>query len=225
MSAWTSATSNPSASCIPWPPAIPEYREHPAIEMTTGPLGQGLATAVGMALAERLLAAKFGKSLVDHRTWVIAGDGCLMEGVSHEAGALAGHLKLNKLVVLFDDNSISIDGGTDLATSEDPLKRFAGYGWATKRIDGHDFEQLQSALNFAMKSSKPVMIACKTIIGFGAPSKAGTAGIHGSPLGGAEAEARNAPWAGSSCPSPCLRRFTRPGAPPAAVAPPPAAPG
>src|SRR5271168_358435 len=167
----------------------PEYREHPAIEMTTGPLGQGLATAVGMALAERLLAAKFGKSLVDHRTWVIAGDGCLMEGVSHEAGALAGHLKLNKLVVLFDDNSISIDGGTNLSTSEDPLKRFAGYGWATKRIDGHDFEQLQSALNFAMKSSKPVMIACKTIIGFGAPSKAGTAGVHGSALGGAEAEA------------------------------------
>jgi transketolase len=167
----------------------PEYHEHPAIEMTTGPLGQGLATAVGMALAERLLAAKFGKSLVDHRTWVIAGDGCLMEGVSHEAGALAGHLKLNKLVVLFDDNSISIDGGTDLATSEDPLKRFAGYGWATRRIDGHDFDQLQAALNFAMKSTKPVMIACKTIIGFGAPSKAGTAAVHGSVLGGAEAEA------------------------------------
>ncbi|HVE20594.1 MAG TPA: transketolase [Acidocella sp.] len=167
----------------------PEYREHPAIEMTTGPLGQGLATAVGMALAERLLAAKFGKSLVDHRTWVIAGDGCLMEGVSHEAGALAGHLKLNKLVVLFDDNSISIDGGTDLSVSEDPLKRFAGYGWATRRIDGHDFDQLQAALNFAMKSSKPVIIACKTIIGFGAPSKAGTAGVHGAALGGAEAEA------------------------------------
>jgi len=166
----------------------PEYHEHPAIEMTTGPLGQGLATAVGMALAERLLAAKFGKSLVDHRTWVIAGDGCLMEGVSHEAGALAGHLKLNKLVVLFDDNSISIDGGTDLATSEDPLKRFAGYGWATKRIDGHDFEQLQAAMAFALKSSKPVMIACKTIIGLGAPTKAGTAGVHGSALGGAEAQ-------------------------------------
>jgi transketolase len=166
----------------------PEYHEHPAIEMTTGPLGQGLATAVGMALAERLLAAKFGKSLVDHKTWVIAGDGCLMEGVSHEAGALAGHLKLNKLVVLFDDNSISIDGGTSLSTSEDPLKRFAGYGWATRRIDGHDFSQIQAALAFAAKSSKPVMIACKTIIGFGAPTKAGTAGSHGSALGGAEAE-------------------------------------
>jgi transketolase len=166
----------------------PEYREHPAIEMTTGPLGQGIATAVGMAIAERLLAAKFGKSLVDHRTWVIAGDGCLMEGVSHEAGALAGHLKLNKLIVLFDDNSISIDGGTELATSEDPLKRFAGYGWAVRRVDGHDFAALQSALNFALKSSKPVMIACKTIIGFGAPTKAGTAGSHGAALGGAEAE-------------------------------------
>jgi transketolase len=167
----------------------PEYREHPAIEMTTGPLGQGLATAVGMALAERLLAAKFGKSLVDHRTWVVAGDGCLMEGISHEAGALAGHLKLNKLVVLFDDNGISIDGGTDLATSEDPLKRFAAYGWATRRIDGHDFEQIAAALAFAQKSSKPTMIACRTIIGFGAPKKAGTAGSHGSALGGAEAEA------------------------------------
>jgi transketolase len=166
----------------------PEYGEHPAIEMTTGPLGQGLATAVGMAIAERLLAAKFGKSLVDHRTWVIAGDGCLMEGVSHEAGALAGHLKLNKLVVLFDDNSISIDGGTELSTSEDPLKRFAGYGWAVRRIDGHDFDAIVSALNFALKSSKPVMIACKTIIGLGAPSKAGTSGVHGSALGGAEAE-------------------------------------
>jgi transketolase len=167
----------------------PEVHEHPAIEMTTGPLGQGLATAVGMAIAERLLAAKFGRSLVDHRTWVIAGDGCLMEGISHEAGALAGHLKLGKLTVLFDDNSISIDGGTELATSEDPLKRFAAYGWAIRRIDGHDFGQIQAALAFAAKSSRPTMIACKTIIGFGAPSKAGTAGSHGSALGGAEAEA------------------------------------
>jgi transketolase len=166
----------------------PEYHEHPAIEMTTGPLGQGIATAVGMALAERLLAAKFGKSLVDHKTWVIAGDGCLMEGISHEAGALAGHLKLNRLVVLFDDNSISIDGGTDLSTSEDPLKRFANYGWATRRIDGHDYAQIHAALAFAAKSNKPVMIACKTIIGLGAPTKAGTSASHGSALGGAEAE-------------------------------------
>jgi len=167
----------------------PEYHEHPGIEMTTGPLGQGLATAVGMAMAERLLAAKFGKSLVDHRTWVIAGDGCLMEGVSHEAGALAGHLKLNKLTVLWDDNSISIDGSTSMSTSEDPLKRFAAYGWATRRVDGHDFAALQAALAFAQKSSKPTIIACRTIIGLGAPTKAGTAGVHGSALGGAEAEA------------------------------------
>jgi len=170
----------------------PEYHEHPAIEMTTGPLGQGLATAVGFAIAERLLAAKFGKSLVDHRTWVIAGDGCLMEGISHEAGALAGHLKLNKLIVLFDDNNISIDGGTEISTSEDPLKRFAGYGWATKRVDGHDFTALQAALVWAQKSAKPVMIACKTIIGLGAPTKAGTAGVHGAALGGAEAEGAKA---------------------------------
>ncbi len=167
----------------------PEYHEHPAIEMTTGPLGQGLGSAVGMAIAERLLAAKYGRSLVDHRVWVIAGDGCLMEGISHEAGALAGHLKLDRLVVLFDDNSISIDGGTEMATSEDPLKRFAAYGWATRRINGHDFAEIEAALKFAVRQNKPVMIACKTIIGFGAPSKAGTAGSHGSALGGAEAEA------------------------------------
>ena len=167
----------------------PEYGAHPAIEMTTGPLGQGLATAVGMALAERLLAAKFGKSLVDHKTWAMCGDGDLMEGVSHEAGALAGHLRLNKLTVLFDDNNISIDGDTAMATSEDPLKRFAAYGWAVKRIDGHDFAAIEAALNAAARSAKPTIIACRTIIGFGAPKKAGTAGTHGSPLGGAEAEA------------------------------------
>jgi transketolase len=167
----------------------PEYHEHPAIEMTTGPLGQGLATAVGMAIAERMLAAKFGKSLVDHRTWVMAGDGCLMEGISHEAGALAGHLRLSKLTVLFDDNSISIDGATGLSQSDDPLKRFASYGWAVRRIDGHDFGQIQAALAFAAKSNRPTMIACQTIIGFGAPSKAGSAGCHGAALGGAEAEA------------------------------------
>ena len=170
----------------------PEYGEHPAIEMTTGPLGQGLATAVGMALAERLLAAKYGRSLVDHRTWVVAGDGCLMEGVSHEAGALAGHLRLSKLCVLFDDNSISIDGGTELSVTEDPLKRFAGYGWAVRRVDGHDFAAIEAALNFAQRSARPTIIACKTIIGFGAPSKAGTAGAHGAALGRAEAEAAKA---------------------------------
>ncbi len=167
----------------------PEYGEHPAIEMTTGPLGQGFATAVGFALAERALAAKFGKSLVDHRTWVIAGDGCLMEGVSHEAASLAGHLKLNKLTVLWDDNAITIDGATSASTSEDTLKRFAAYGWAVKRVDGHDFAALAGALAFAQKSSRPTLIACQTVIGLGAPTKAGTAGVHGAPLGGAEAEA------------------------------------
>jgi transketolase len=165
----------------------PEFGEHPGIETTTGPLGQGLATAVGMALAERLLAARFGKSLVDHRTWVIAGDGCLMEGVSHEAIGLAGHLKLNKLTVLWDDNSITIDGATGLATTEDQMKRFAAAGWAVRKVDGHDPEQMAAALAFAMRSSKPTLIACRTIIGLGAPTKAGTAGVHGSPLGPQEA--------------------------------------
>jgi len=116
----------------------PEYGEHPAIETTTGPLGQGIATAVGMALAERMMAARFGRSLVDHRTWVIASDGDLEEGISHEAGSLAGHLRLEKLTVLYDDNHVSIDGDTALSFSDDVLKRFAAYGWAAKRVDGHD---------------------------------------------------------------------------------------
>jgi transketolase len=166
----------------------PEFGEAPGIETTTGPLGQGIATAVGMALAERLLAARFGKSLVDHRTWVFAGDGCLMEGVSHEAIGLAGHLCLNKLCVIFDDNSISIDGDTNLSTSEDQLKRFTAAGWAVKKIDGHDPEQIATALAFATRSKKPTLIAARTIIGLGAPTKGGTAGTHGSPLGAAEAE-------------------------------------
>jgi transketolase len=170
----------------------PEYGEHPGIETTTGPLGQGLANAVGMALAERMLAARFGKSLVDHRTWVIAGDGCLMEGVSHEAIGIAGHLRLEKLTVLWDDNSVSIDGSTDLSTSEDQLKRFAAAGWATKRVDGHDFAAVAAALSASLRSKKPTLIACKTIIGLGAPSKAGTAGVHGSPLGATEAQGAKA---------------------------------
>jgi transketolase len=170
----------------------PEFGEHPGIETTTGPLGQGLATAVGFALAERMLAARFGKSLVDHRTWVIAGDGCLMEGISQEAIGLAGHLKLEKLCVLWDDNSISIDGGTDLSTSEDQLKRFTAAGWAVKKLDGHDPAQIAAALSWAMRSKKPTLLACKTIIGFGAPTKAGTAGSHGAPLGKDEAAAAKA---------------------------------
>ncbi len=167
----------------------PEFGEHPAIETTTGPLGQGLANAVGMAMAERHLSARFGKSLVDHRTWVIAGDGCLMEGISHEAASIAGHFKLNKLTVLWDDNNISIDGDVSLSSSDDVLKRFQSYGWAVKRVDGHDPEAVAKALDAATRSSKPTIIACKTIIGFSAPTKAGTAGSHGSPLGGSEAQA------------------------------------
>ena len=170
----------------------PEYGEHPAIETTTGPLGQGIATAVGMALAERLLAARFGRSLVDHRTWVIAGDGCLMEGISHEAAGIAGHLKLAKLTVLWDDNHISIDGDTALSTSDDTLKRFAAYGWAVKRVDGHDPVQVAAALSMAVRSKKPTLIACRTIIGFGAPHKAGTAAVHGSALGADEAQGAKA---------------------------------
>ena len=170
----------------------PEYGEHPAIETTTGPLGQGISTAVGMALAERLLAARFGRSLVDHRTWVIASDGDMMEGVSHEAAAIAGHLCLSKLTVLYDDNHISIDGDTELAYSDDVLKRFTAYGWVARRIDGHDPQQINAALSFAVRSKKPTLIACRTIIGLGAPTKAGTAATHGSPLGAQEAAAAKA---------------------------------
>ena len=167
----------------------PEWGENPAIETTTGPLGQGLATAVGMALAERILAARFGKSLVDHRTWVIASDGDLMEGVSHEALGLAGHLSLSKLTVLYDQNNISIDGDTALAVSEDVMKRVAAHNWAVRHVDGHDPEQVAAALLAATRSRKPTMIVCRTIIGFGAPKKAGTAGAHGAPLGPEEAAA------------------------------------
>jgi transketolase len=165
----------------------PERGEHPAIETTTGPLGQGFGTAVGMALAERMLAARYGRSLVDHRTWVIASDGDLMEGISHEAAAIAGHLCLSRLTVLYDDNHVSIDGSTGLAYSDDVLKRFSAYGWAAKRIDGHDPQQIDAALSFAVRSKKPTLIACRTIIGLGAPTKAGTAATHGAPLGAQEA--------------------------------------
>ncbi len=170
----------------------PEHGEHPAIETTTGPLGQGLATAVGMAMAERHLAARFGKSLVDHRTWVIASDGDLQEGISHEAASLAGHLGLGKLTVLWDDNHISIDGDTAISVSEDTLSRFRAYGWSVRRVDGHDHEAVAAALNTATKSRRPTLVACRTIIGFAAPKKAGTAGSHGAPLGGEEAAAAKA---------------------------------
>ncbi len=161
----------------------PEYGHCPGVETTTGPLGQGIATAVGMAMGERLMNARFGDDLVDHRTWVIASDGDLQEGVSHEAISLAGHLKLNKLVVLWDDNEISIDGSTGLSESTDHRARFEAAGWKTLAVDGHDMAAVDAALEEAKSSDRPVMIACRTVIGYGAPKKAGTAGSHGSPLG------------------------------------------
>jgi len=164
----------------------PEYGHAPGIETTTGPLGQGLANAVGMALAERLLAAEFGNGAVDHYTYVIAGDGCLMEGISHEAVSLAGHLKLNKLIVLFDDNHITIDGSTDLSVSDDQLQRFTASGWNATAIDGHDPEAIATAIAAARQADKPTLIACRTTIAYGAPTKAGTAASHGAPLGAPE---------------------------------------
>lgn len=167
-------------------PGHPEYGHAAGIETTTGPLGQGFANAVGMAIAERHLAARFGDAVVDHFTYVLAGDGCLMEGLSHEAASLAGHLRLAKLIVLFDDNHISIDGPTSLAVSDDQLARFAAYGWRTERIDGHDPEAVAAALTRAQSSDRPSLIACRTTIGYGAPKKAGSAATHGSPLGAEE---------------------------------------
>jgi transketolase len=167
-------------------PGHPEYGHTPGVEVTTGPLGQGVAAPVGMALAERMLATRFGPEIVDHYTYVIAGDGCLMEGISQEAIALAGHLKLNKLIVFWDNNGITIDGKVELADSVDQVKRFEAAGWAAWHIDGHDPEAIAAAIEKAQKSDVPVMIACKTTIGFGAPTKAGTAGAHGAALGAEE---------------------------------------
>jgi transketolase len=164
----------------------PEYGHAPGIETTTGPLGQGLANAVGMALAERLLSARLGGSLVDHYTYVITGDGDLMEGISHEAISLAGHLRLSKLIVLFDDNQVSIDGPTSLAVSDDQCKRFNACGWNAEQIDGHDPDAIAEAIERARRSDKPSLIACRTIIGYGAPTKQGKASTHGEPLGADE---------------------------------------
>ena len=161
----------------------PEYGHARGIETTTGPLGQGVANAVGMALAERMMAARFGNDIVDHHTYVFAGDGCLMEGISHEAISLAGHLKLSKLTLLFDDNDISIDGPTNLAVSDNQLMRFEASGWETTQIDGHDHGAIAAAIEAAKKADKPSLIACKTVIGYGAPNKEGTAATHGAPLG------------------------------------------
>jgi transketolase len=164
----------------------PEFGHAAGIETTTGPLGQGLANSVGFAIAERHLAARFGNDLVNHKTYVLAGDGCLMEGISQEAITLAGHLKLNHLIVLWDDNGISIDGKVSMSDSTDQLTRFASANWNVSRVDGHNPTEVAAALQAAQSSDKPTMIACKTIIGFGAPTKQGTAATHGSPLGAEE---------------------------------------
>jgi len=164
-------------------PGHPELGHTPGVETTTGPLGQGLATGVGMALAERMLAARYG-SIVDHRTWVIAGDGCLMEGISHEAASLAGHLRLGRLVVLYDDNQITIDGTADLSCTDDAAARFAAYGWHTVQVeDGNDVEAIDRALAEAREDARPSLVSIRTVIGFGASSVEGTSAAHGSPLG------------------------------------------
>jgi transketolase len=167
-------------------PGHPENFHTKGIETTTGPLGQGIATSVGMALAERMLAAEYGKKIVDHHTYVLVSDGDLMEGVSQEAIALAGHWKLNKLIVLYDDNGISIDGPTSISDSVDQVKRFKSAGWQAELIDGQDQQAIATAITRAKKSSKPSLIACKTTIGYGAPTKAGTAKAHGEALGAEE---------------------------------------
>jgi transketolase len=164
-------------------PGHPEIDHSIGVEMTTGPLGQGIATSTGFALAEAIQRARFGKDLVDHHTYVICGDGDLQEGVSHEACSLAGHLQLDKLIVLYDDNGISIDGKTDLSFTDDTLLRFQAYGWAVDKIDGHDYKQIEGAITIAKANNRPTLIACKTHIGFGSPSKQDSASAHGSPLG------------------------------------------
>ena len=178
----------------------PEYGHTPGVETTTGPLGQGLANAVGMAIAEKHLAAVFGEGVVNHKTYVIASDGDLMEGISQEAIALAGHLKLNKLIVLFDDNGISIDGALSLSDSVDQIKRFEAAGWHATRIDGHDPQAIASAIASAQDSDRPVLIACRTKIGFGAPTKQGSEKSHGSPLGADEIAGtrKNLTWASTA---------------------------
>lgn len=167
----------------------PEYGHLAGIDMTTGPLGQGISSAVGMALAERVIAAKYGEDVCNHYTYVINGDGCLMEGISEEAISLAGHWGLNKLIVLWDNNNITIDGTVDKANSTDQIARFKAVGWNTIEIDGHDYGMIESAIKKAQTSNKPTLIACKTKIGFGAPNKCGTSKCHGSPLGAEEVAA------------------------------------
>jgi len=181
-------------------PGHPEYGHTPGVETTTGPLGQGISNAVGMAIAERKLATQFNRpdfGIVDHFTFVMAGDGDMMEGVSHEACSLAGHLQLSKLIMLYDDNHISIDGPTDLSFTEDRLARFAAYGWHVQQVDGHDMHEVDAAITAAKaETTRPSIIACRTIIGFGSPHRAGTARVHGEPLGDEEAKLtkRNLGW-------------------------------
>ena len=164
----------------------PEYGHAKGIEVTTGPLGQGISTAVGMALAERMLNARFGDDLMDHYTYVLAGDGCLMEGISHEAIDMAGHMKLGRLIVFWDDNKITIDGGTDVSTSTDQKARFAAAGWHVLKVDGHNADEIADAIEEARNDPRPSMIACRTVIGQGAPNKAGSHKVHGAPLGDEE---------------------------------------
>jgi transketolase len=197
-------------------PGHPEYGHTAGVETTTGPLGQGIATAVGMALAERLMNARFGDDFVDHYTYVIAGDGCLMEGLSHEAISLAGHLQLSRLIVLFDDNSISIDGATSLSCSDDQLARFRASGWSACRIDGHDPEAIVAAIERARENDRPSLIACRTLIGFGAPNRQGSEKAHGAPLGADEvAKTRdelNWPHAPFQIPESILEQWRKAGA-------------
>ncbi|HZR72549.1 transketolase [Bradyrhizobium sp.] len=197
-------------------PGHPEYGHTEGVETTTGPLGQGLATAVGMALAERMLNARFGDDLVDHFTYVIAGDGCLMEGLSHEAISLAGHLKLSRLIVLFDDNQITIDGATSLSCSDDQLIRFLASGWSVRRVDGHDHDAIAQAINEERETNRPSLIACRTVIGYGAPTRQGTEKVHGAPLGGAELgkarEALHWPYGPFEIPEELLARWRAVGA-------------
>ncbi len=178
----------------------PEYGHAKGIETTTGPLGQGLANAVGMAMAEQSMAARFGRKVVDHYTYVIAGDGCLMEGISQEAITLAGRQKLSKLIVLWDDNGISIDGEVSMSDATDQVQRFAASGWETRAIDGHSVEEIDAALTWAKSNKAPTLIACKTHIGLGAPTKQDTAKAHGAPLGASEIEAARAAYGWSHAP-------------------------